>query len=181
MKAAREVQPGSGATRKDGPDGKHPGNARKGKESGGPKQAGKSDSGGKAEKPRKSWAESHWGSSGNAFKGVPQNEIDSHKNSKANYWRCGRDNHTTQNCYARTTVKGMELPEVLKQASAIQGKRKRGEEAEEALAPKQGKAVHVEIEDEEMWEAAAVMLQSVWQEKSDFYKDGARRTPSPSQ
>jgi len=54
LKAAHEVQPGSGTGRKDGPDGKNPGNARKGKESGGPKQAAKSDSGGKAEKPRKS-------------------------------------------------------------------------------------------------------------------------------
>jgi len=158
LKAAREAQPGNGAGRKDGPDGKNPGNARKGKESGGPKQAGKSDSGGKAEKPRKTWAESHWGSGGNAFKAVPQNEIDPHKNSKANCWRCGRDNHTTQDCYARTTVKGTELPEAPKQASSIQGKKKRGEEAEEAPAPKQAKAVHVKIKDEDMREAAAITL-----------------------
>jgi len=84
LKAAWEAQPGNSAGRKDDPDGKNPGNARKGKESGGPKQTGKSDSGGKAEKPRKTWAESHWGSGGNAYKGVPQNEIDSHKTSKAN-------------------------------------------------------------------------------------------------
>jgi len=37
LKAAHEAQPGSGTGRKDGPDGKNPGNARKGKESGGPK------------------------------------------------------------------------------------------------------------------------------------------------
>jgi len=54
LKAAREPQPGSGTGRKDGPDGKNPGNVRKGKESGGPKQAGKPDLGGKAKKPRKS-------------------------------------------------------------------------------------------------------------------------------
>jgi len=168
LKAARKAQPGSGTGRKDGPDGKNPGNARKGKESGGPKQTGKSDSGGKAEKPRKSWAESHWGSGGNAYKGVPQNEIDSHKNSKANCWRCGWDNHTTQDCYARTTVKGTELPEALKQVSSIQGKRKRGEEAEEVPAPKQAKAVHVKIKDEDMREAAALTLQSAWQDDSDF-------------
>jgi len=114
LKAAREMQLISGAGRKDGPDGKNLGNARKGKESGGPKQAGKPDSGGKAEKPRKSWAESHWGSGGNAYKGVPQNEIDSHRNSKASCWRCGWDCHPTQDCYARTTVKGMEVPEAPK-------------------------------------------------------------------
>jgi len=168
LKAARESQPGSGTGRRDGPDGKNPGNARKGKESGGPKQTGKSDSGGKAEKPRKSWAESHWGSGGNAYKGVPQNEIDSHKSSKANCWRCGGDSHTTQDCYARTTVKGTELPEAPKQASSIQGKRKRGEDAEEAPAPKQAKATHVKTEDEDMREAAAITLQSAWQDDSDF-------------
>ena len=112
--------------------------------------------------------ESHWGSDGNVFKGVPQNEIDSHKNSKVNCWRCGQDSHTTQDCYARTTVKGTELPEAPKQASSIQGKRKRGEEAEEAPAPKQAKAVHVKIENEDMREAAAVTLHSAWQDDSDF-------------
>jgi len=45
LKAAREAQPGNGGGRKDGPDGKNPGNIRKGTESGGPKQAGKPDSG----------------------------------------------------------------------------------------------------------------------------------------
>jgi len=168
LKAAREAQPESGTGRKDGPDGKNPGNARRGKESGGPKQSGKTDSGGKAEKPRKSWAESHWGSGDNAYKGVPQNEIDSHRNSKASCWRCGRDSHTTQDCYARTTIKGTELLEAPKQASSIQGKWKRGEDTEEAPAPKQAKAAHVKIEDEDMREATAMTLQSTWQDDSDF-------------
>ena len=181
LKAARETQPESNGGRKDGPDGKNPGSARKGKESGSPKQVGKSDLGGKAEKPRKSWAESHWGSGGNAYKGVPQNEIDAHKNSKANCWRCGRDSHTTQDCYARTTVKGTELPEALKQTSSIQGKRKRGEDAEEAPTAKQVKVAHIKIEDEEMREAAAVMLQSAWQDDSDFSEDRGCRTLCPPQ
>jgi len=80
---------GSGTREKDGQGRKGSGNARKGKEQEGPKQTGKSDSGGKAEKPRKPWTESRWGSIGNAMKGVPQNEIDCHKASKANFWRCG--------------------------------------------------------------------------------------------
>jgi len=168
LKAAREAQPGNGGGRKDGPDGKNPGKARKGKESGGPKQAGKSDSGGKAEKPRKMWAESHLGRGGNAYKGVPQNEIDSFRNSKANCRRCGWDSHTTQDCYAHTSVKGTVLPEAPKQASSIEGKRKRGEDAEEALAPKQAKAVHIKNEDEDMREAAGITLQQVWQDESDF-------------
>jgi len=168
LKATREVQPGSSAGRKNGPDGKNPGNARKGKESGGPKQAGKSDSGGKAEKPRKTWEQSHWGSGSNAYNGVPQSEIDSHRSSKASCWRCGRDSHTTQDCYARTTVKGTELPEAPKKVSSIHGKRKRGEDPEEALAPKQTKTEHIKIEDEDMREAATITLQSAWQDDSDF-------------
>jgi len=132
-------------------------------------QAGwKPDSGGKAEKLRKSWAESHWGSGGNTYKGVPQNEIDAHRNSKASCWRCGWDSHTTQDCYARTTVKGTELPEVPKQASSIQWKRKRGEDAEEPPAPKQTKSAHIKVEDKDMRKATATTLQSAWQDDSDF-------------
>jgi len=63
----------------------------------------------------------------------------------------------------------------------IQGKRKRGKEAEEAPAPKQAKVAHVKVEDEDMREAAAVTLQSAWQDDSDFYEDGARCTPGPCQ
>ena len=110
LKVTREAQMGNGRSQKDGPDGKGPGNAQKGNEVAGPKQAGRSDSGGKAEMPRKTWVESHWGSSSNAYKGVPQNEIDSHKKSTANCWRCGRDSHTIQDCYVRTMTKEAELP-----------------------------------------------------------------------
>jgi len=126
LKTACEAESGSGGGRKDGLDGKNPGNAHKSKESGGPKQAGKSDSGGKAEKPRKAWTESSWGSGGKAYQEVPQDEINSHRKNKANCWRCGRESHTTQDCYARTTVKGTEIPEAPSTASSIQGKRKRG-------------------------------------------------------
>ena len=52
--------------------------------------------------------------------------------------------------------------------SSIQGIRKREEGAEEAPAPKQAKAIHVKIEDEDMREAAAITLQSAWQDDSDF-------------
>ena len=168
LKAAHEAQPGSGTGRRDGLDGKNPRNARKGKESGGPKQVGKSGLGGKAEKPRKAWVESHWGSGGNAYKGVPQNEIALHWNSKASCWRCGCDSRTTLDCYARTTVKRTELPEAPKQVSSVQGKRKRGKDAGEAPVRKQAKAAHIKVKDDDMWEATGVMLQSAWQDDSDF-------------
>jgi len=114
------------------------------------------------------WAESHWGSGGNVYKGVRLNEIDSYRNSKASCWRCERDSHTTQDYYAHTSVKGTELPEALKQASSIQGNRKRGEDAEEAPVPKQAKAAHIKIEDKDIREATGVTLQQVWQDELDF-------------
>jgi len=180
LRTAREALSGN-LGRKDGPDGKNPGNARKGKERGGPKQTGKSDLGGKDEKPRKQWSDSHWGSNGNAYKGVPQEEINSHRNSKANCWRCSRDSHATQDCFAKMTVKGTEIPGAPSQASSLHGKRKREEDAHEAPAAKQTKAVHIKTEEDDMREAAGVAMQSAWQDDSDFYEDGARRTPSPSQ
>ena len=62
----------------------------------------------------------------------------------------------------------MELLEVPKQASSIQWKRKWGEDAEEAPAPKQTKSAHVKVENEDMQKAAAATLQSGWQDDSDF-------------
>jgi len=37
------------------------------------------------------------------FQGVLQDEIDEHKKNAQGCWRCGRDNHSTYQCYARTT------------------------------------------------------------------------------
>jgi len=172
LKAAKEAMKGQvstagGSEQKEGQSGKSSGNARKGKESGGSKQTEKSDLGGKAEKPRKTWVESHWKSSGNAYKGVPQNEINFHKNSKANCWQCGQDSHTTQDCYALTMVKGTQLPKAPKQASSIQGKRKREEEDQEVPAAKQNKVGHVKTEDDDMWKVAGVAIRA-WQDDPDF-------------
>jgi len=52
--------------------------------------------------------------------------------------------------------------------SLVQGKRKRGENAGEAPVPKRAKAAHIKVEDDDMWEAMGVMLQSAWQDDSDF-------------
>jgi len=85
-------------------------------------------------------------------------------------------------CYARTTAGGTELPEAPKQTGSVQGKRKRGEHAEEAPAPKQSKAGHIKIEDEDMREVAGTTL-GVWkikEEEEDFPWEGARRTPHPT-
>ena len=79
--------PRSAARKRDGMEGR-PGRKKsrqcpKGQGVRWPQAGWKPDSGGKAEKLRKSWAESHWGSGGNTYNGVPQNEIDAHRNSKA--------------------------------------------------------------------------------------------------
>ena len=180
LKAAKEAMRsqasgGSGVGGKDGQSGKGSGNTRKGKEQEGPKQTGKSDSGVKAEKPRKPWTESRWGSIVKALKGVPQNEIDSHKAGKANCWRCGRDTHSTSKCYACTMAKGTELPEAPKVTSAVQGKRKRErEEPAEAPAQKKPQTVTIKTEDDNMREAASAWManrknSSVWDnDDSDF-------------
>jgi len=166
---------GNGNRGKDSQSGKNSANARKGKEQEGPKQTKKSVSGGKPEKPRKPWTESRWGSIGNALKGVPQNEIDSHKASKANCWRCGRDTHSTSDCYAHTTAKGMELPETPKVAGAVQGKGKRDwEEPDELPAPKKAQTAAVKTEDDDMKEAASAWtanrkISGIWDDDdSDF-------------
>jgi len=93
-------------------------------------------------------------------------KIDSYRSSKANCWRCGWNSHATQDCYACTSIKDTELSEAPKQASSIQGNRKRGEDAEMAPVPKQAKAVHVKLEDEDMREVASATL-SCWKDEDD--------------
>ena len=64
------------------------------------------------------------------FQGVPQDEIDEHKKNAQGCWRCGRDNHNTYQCYARTSKKGttlLEAPGRQISATTTAPKRKREE------------------------------------------------------
>jgi len=51
-----------------------------------------------------------WGTTGAALRGVPQTEIDGHKQVSDGCWRCGRTGHRTHECYSFQTIKGTELP-----------------------------------------------------------------------
>ena len=62
------------------------------------------------------------------FQGVPQDEIDKHKKNTQGCWRCGRDNHSTYQCYARTTKKGTTLPEVPEQICATTSTKRKHDE-----------------------------------------------------
>jgi hypothetical protein len=100
-----------------------------------------------------------WKGLRDAFKGVPQDEIDNHKKDPQGCWRCGRDTHGTYQCYARTTTKGTPLPEAPGQISATStSKRKR----DEAPAATELPAAAVTAEDGDMRDAP-----SVWAEESD--------------
>jgi len=63
-----------------------------------------------------------------AFQGVRQDEIDEHTKNAQGCWRCGRDNHSTYQCYARTTKKGTTLPEAPGKISATTTTTKRKRE-----------------------------------------------------
>jgi hypothetical protein len=45
-----------------------------------------------------------------ALVGVPATDLAAHKTAKASCYRCGRDNHHSTECYARTTIGGSALP-----------------------------------------------------------------------
>jgi hypothetical protein len=108
--------------------------------------------GGQTEKSGKIWKGLR-----DAFKGVPQDEIDNHKKDPHGCWRCGRNTHGTYQCYARTTTKGTTLPEAPGQVSATStSKRKRDE------APADLPTAAVAAEDDDMRE-----VPSLWAEESD--------------
>jgi len=110
--------------------------------------------------------EENYRPTGEALKGIPQEIINRHKRTGVKCWRCGRDNHITNKCYARKTAEGEDLPEVGKGPSATaatsnQGKRKRG--AEESERPKKTQATTAAVvekeRDEPIPEAAPIWAQ----------------------
>lgn len=162
LKKARAMRKGGSGSQGSGGDRKGPGNGRqgqgKGRDPGGRKESGESPEGRKAKeatgvrKGRTREGDIYPGAK-EALVGVPQKEIDAHKASKCDCWRCGRDGHRTFQCYARKTVAGTELPESPKVSSVT--KRKRDTQDTEPTQPrsKQHKAAAVVVEDEAMTEA----------------------------
>jgi hypothetical protein len=82
---------------------------RKGSETQGKKGSQQKDAGEKKgdKAPKK---DKIWPGVKEALAGVPQEDIDAHKKSAADCWRCGSDTHRTLSCYAKKTKKGTVLP-----------------------------------------------------------------------
>jgi len=70
---------------------------------------------------------------------VPQDEIDEHKKNAQGCWRCGHDNHSTYQCYARTIKKGITLPEDPGQISATASNKQKRDEMGHTVAAATGK------------------------------------------
>jgi hypothetical protein len=69
-----------------------------------------------------------------ALDGIPEELIQKHKESKAKYWRCGRDNHFTTECYAKRAEGGEELDKP--KLTAINKSKTDGGENEEVIEKK---------------------------------------------
>ena len=50
-----------------------------------------------------------WNSVREALNGVPQAKIDKRRKAKVSCWRCGRDNHSTLNCFANKDSDGNDI------------------------------------------------------------------------
>lgn len=81
-----------------------------------------------------------WNSLREAFKGVPQDEIDTHKKNPSGCWRCGRDNHNTLHRYTRTTIKGTALPEAPGSVVSAVNTNKRGQDEDNVKSQLQKQA-----------------------------------------
>jgi hypothetical protein len=104
-----------------------------------------------------------WKNGKEAFEGVPQAEIDAHKASGCDCWRCGRDSHRTYDCYARKTIAGTDLPvhpSKANKGSAAATKRKQTDD-QETPVPKKGKTAAVIDHD------AAMEQARIWEVDSD--------------
>jgi hypothetical protein len=77
-----------------------------------------------------------WKGPKEALEGIPQAEIDTNKEKGADCWRCGRDGHSTFDCFARQSLAGTELPihPSRQKDSASAVKRKRNNEKKPAAA-----------------------------------------------
>jgi hypothetical protein len=88
-----------------------------------------------------------WKGLRDAFQGVPQEEIDEHKKNPEGCWRCGRSNHSTYQCYARTTAKGTSLPEAPGQVVSATTTAKRELEEDNEETPQHKKTTMVATSD----------------------------------
>jgi hypothetical protein len=59
-----------------------------------------------------------------ALAGVSPTEVEAHKAAKAGCYRCGRDNHHSTECYAKTTIGGTPLPAAPRTAAAVDNRKR---------------------------------------------------------
>jgi len=159
LKGAKELvkgtQPPKDDQRKDGQGKGISDNARRGKEN-----AKESDlrKDGATERTSQYGGQGRWASKHASLTGVPAKEQEEYGRNRDDCWRCGRSSHKTYECFSFNTKKGTALPPApWKASAAIQGKRKRSEEPEEAApTSKQQKVVAVETMDTDavrpLWE-----------------------------
>ena len=80
-----------------------------------------------------------------AFQGVPQDEINKYKKTAQVCWRYGWDNHSTYQCYARTTKKGTILPQMPGQISAMTTTKRKHDKTGQAVVAAAGEDDRSEV------------------------------------
>jgi hypothetical protein len=93
-----------------------------------------------------------FGSIKEASKGIDEELIAKHKESKANCWRCRREGHYMLGCYAKKKEEGVE---VTKSTVSVTLKRKRHDDEELSITEKRPKVAAIETVDKEerrIWE-----------------------------
>jgi hypothetical protein len=126
----------------------------------------KEATGAKKGEPKK---DSLWKNGKEAFEGVPSEEINTHKKSGVDCWRCGRDTHRSFDCYARKTIAGTDLPihPSKKTESVAATKRKQSSDEDKQPEPTQKKAKVAAIPDQD----TAMEQARLWEEETDSEMD----------
>ena len=66
--------------------------------------------------------EQKWNSVQEALVGTNKADSDRYRKEDGLCWRCGRDNHSTKECYARTNADGKSLPAAPEKISGVKRK-----------------------------------------------------------
>jgi hypothetical protein len=116
----------------------------------------------KKEDKDKKAKEKKYASTKEALKRISEELIQKYKSAGASSWRCGRSNHYTTECYAKTTENGdcLEKPTI-----SSQNERKRNDDNEESKDTKKAKTVAIRAEPEEQQQKL------IWEMDTDSEED----------
>jgi hypothetical protein len=127
----------------------------------------------KKEEKDKKPKEKKYASTKEALKGISEELIQKHKSASPLCWRCGRCNHSTTECYAKTAESGDTLE---KPTISSQNKRKRNNDDQESKDTKKAKTAAVRAEPEEQQE------KWIWEidtdSEEDFYSCSDKTLPN---